>query len=188
MGNQYFRYFPDYETKARFSDSGCDICGKTPALDGLCFGDSVDVEGVCVECLTSGRIKVEIPDHVVSRLADSVNENSRGMTTPEIQDKITLAVEELSKTPPAAWIQYNDWAVCEGDFAVYVGEWGCEKLTQESPTADGKGYLSSILDPFSRSRIKDIGSLWTGIENGRVVVFVFECPRCSRRIATPQWF
>lgn len=181
-----FRYSPDYESTAEYSEMACDLCGRTPALEAIYFGNSVDAEAVCIECLRSGIITVEIPSYLNRRLEESIRSTNPEIEDAEVVARIAEAVDELSRTPPVPWIQHNYWPVCHGDFARYLGEWSSDTLSQRSHTGDGLEYLLSFLDPFPRESIGDVQALWQSVQRKETAIYVFECFKCSRLIAIAQ--
>ncbi|MBM7868533.1 uncharacterized protein CbrC (UPF0167 family) [Clostridium pascui] len=182
-----FKYFEEPLKYARFSDEPCDNCGSTNlCLNGTYFDSSEDdIESICLECLVKGEIKVELPSFLVERLHDQIKLKYQHISSYEIQEKVNRILEELSKTPPVPWLQFNDWPVCCGDFMRYIGEWGKEEFNFNSHDGNGKEYLFKLLDVSFQNQIEDFEQFWNEIGEYSIV-FVFECMECEKRIAIVQ--
>lgn len=167
-----FKYFDDPLKNAEFIDEEeCQSCGASShCLEGEYFDLDEEVISVCLDCLQQGVIKVNIPKYIKDRIADIGKEEK---------------VAELEKTPPVPWIQYNDWPVCCNDFTKYLGEWDRSDFEKHSNDGDGLNYLLNILDQSSKEKIESVQVFWEDIGH-HTAIFVFECLRCSKKIAIPQ--
>jgi uncharacterized protein CbrC (UPF0167 family) len=185
MQNWNFRYFDDLLANAEFTDSPCESCGsEVNCLDGIYFDEpDFDRESICIECLVEGKVKVQINHYLIEKLKEHI-----ANTYPNKEEARKIAhfqVTELEKTPPVPWIQQNDWVVCCGEFAKYIGEWEQEKFNVSSTDGNGLEHLMSILEKDYRDRIEDVTFFWEDIGND-TAVYVFECLRCSKKIAIWQ--
>lgn len=182
--NLMFRYFPEYEKWARFTNEDCVCPNESRCLDGLCFDNPSVPEAVCLNDLVSGRFRVDIPDYLLVDLAKSVNHNYPDWPEDQAKAYSEHTVDELSRTPPVQWIQSNQWPVCHADFCRYLGEWDQSQLARNAPDGDGLTYLMSIVqDP-----VHDKEGLWQSIDKKWTIIFMFECFTCSRVIAIDQSF
>lgn len=175
-----YRYFDNVFKNAEFTNEKCQVCstGKN-CLEGEYFDRSA-VTSVCLDCLDKGLINVNIPQYLKERIYSHIQGNFVNRN-----EQIEGLIKSLSKTPPVAWIQYNDWPVCCCDFTKYLGEWNRDDFDNNSPDENGKYYLMSMLDGFAKGKVKDIDILWDDIGQ-YTAVFVFECLECSKRIAICQ--
>lgn len=177
-----FNYFKDPLKYARFTDKSCDNCGSANlCLNGIYFDNSEDeFESVCLECLVRGEVIVEIPSFLGERLYNEVKSRYQGSSLLGIEEKVNKMLEELSKTPPVPWLQFNDWPVCCGDFMRYIGEWGREEFNLNSNDGNGKRYLLDLLDDSFINQIDDFEVFWNEIGEYSIA-FVFECIECKVR-------
>lgn len=167
----YFKYFDNPLENAEFIDEKCQSCGSEEnCLEGVYFNEHDDVVSVCLSCLKEGLIRVDIPDYIRKEIKGS--------------DKFDK-IDELERTPPVPWIQYNEWPVCCNDFTKYIGEWGRGRLIKESQDGNGLNYLLSILLQDIKERIVNEKNFWSEIGN-LIAIYVFECQTCSKRIAVSQ--
>lgn len=181
-----FKYFDDVIKNAEYSDDKCEICGSDEyCLEGEYFDHEEDIISVCIDCLRKGKVTVNIPDFIKERLYKNLKENETGLDETKLKQKLKSCVQELEKTPPVPWIQYNDWPVCCGEFARYMGEWDQDEINDNAPYGNGKEYIMNILDEFSKSKIDDIDEFWDdiGIDTS---IFIFKCINCSKLIAICQ--
>lgn len=186
MDIQQFKYFSNPTKNAEIIDVKCQFCGADEnCLDGEYFERGDDVISVCFKCLSKGEMTVNIPDFVKKKLVDNLKKNGCVQNEKQAEERAESLMIELKKNPPVPWIQYNDWPVCCGDFCIYLGEWEREEIIKHSPDGNGKQYIVSILDDFSRSKINDIDYFWEDI-GGNTAVFVFKCIHCSKYIAVCQ--
>jgi uncharacterized protein CbrC (UPF0167 family) len=170
-----FKYFDDPHSNAEFTDHVCQVCGsKEHCLEGEYFDRGDEVVSVCLSCLQQGKVTVNIPDFI-KRKIESVQDSKETIKS----------IDALSKTPPVPWIQYNDWAVCCGEFGRYIGEWSADKLMQQSQDGDGMMYLMSILDEFSAEKVQNPELFWQTVGRN-TSIFMFECLSCNKRIAVAQ--
>ncbi|MCK4261153.1 MAG: CbrC family protein [Halanaerobiales bacterium] len=181
-----YKYFDNVLKNAEFTEEKCQVCStEKKCLEGEYFDQGSEVTSVCLECLNKGMITVDIPQFIKDRIYLHIEGNLVSKSKEEIEKLSTQLIETLSKTPPVPWIQYNDWPVCCCNFAKYLGEWNREDINNNSTDGDGKKYLMSILDDFTKSKVDDIDILWDDIGQ-YTAVFVFECIECSKRIAVCQ--
>lgn len=179
-----FKYVHDYTTTATFSDQPCEFCRSKECLDGVYFHTEEAPEVVCIDDLRSGFVRVEVPEDLVNRLEKATRAAYLAWSDEEVARHVRAAEDELSKTPPVAWIQNNLWPIHHADFCRYLGEWGQARLSSEAPDGDGQSYLMSILiDP---EEIGDPHGLWESIGDEWTAVFVFECLTCHQRCAVEQ--
>lgn len=179
-----FKYVEEPLKNAEMENGNCQICGEDKlCLEGIYFDNDDEVELVCLDCLQSGKIKVNIPSFLEERIYSHLFDLYPQYKKSEIEIKAKTLSEELSINPPVPWIQYNDWAVCCGDFAKYIGEWNKEDILKKS--SNGKEYIMDILDDFSKKKVEDIDAFWDDIGES-TVIFVFKCIKCSKLIAVSQ--
>lgn len=183
MNSPKFKYFDNVLENAEFTDIPCEICGSQKnCLEGLYF-ECDDINSACIDCLSKGKIKVNITEFIKERIIAHLKENNKN--EDEIERKVKMLVDELERTPPVPWIQYNDWPICCNDFTKYLGEWGKEDIIRNSHDKNEKEHLISILDDFSKSRIDNLDCFWDEIGDD-VAIFVFKCIYCSKLIAVWQ--
>jgi uncharacterized protein CbrC (UPF0167 family) len=181
-----FKYFPNYQTWARFTEDDCNCPLDELCLDGVFFGDPDVPDAICLSWLMAGQYRVEIGHYLIRLLEQSVRLEHPEWSDQQVTVHVDQSVDALSRTPPVPWIQHNNWPVCHGDFCRYDGEWRQDQFIQAAPDGDGVSYLVSILDEPNRERIGDPIGLWESISNGWTTVFVFTCLTCGRRIAVDQ--
>lgn len=104
-----FKYFPDYERWARFTDRPAE-CGG-PYLEGVYFEDPDVPDAVCLQDLISGRHRVYVPDYLRQELEKSTMATYPDWPSGRAREHIQRAIDELSRTPPVPWIQPNRWPV-----------------------------------------------------------------------------
>jgi uncharacterized protein CbrC (UPF0167 family) len=186
MKIQQYKYFDNVLKNGEFTDERCQVCAtKENCLEGEYFDQDYDVISVCLECLNKGLITVNIPQFIKDRIYSQIENNLHGKSKENIEKTTNVLIEMLSKTPPVPWVQYNDWPVCCNDFARYLGEWNKDDIINKAPDGDGKKYLLSILDDFTKSKVDNIDILWEDIGK-YTAVFAFECIECSKKIAICQ--
>lgn len=152
-----FKYFNNPMKNAEFTDVQCQSCGADGnCLEGEYFDRGDNVISVCLNCLSKGKITVKIPEFVRKRLIVHLKETEYKQNKSQVKEKADSLIEELEKNPPVPWIQYNDWQVCCGDFVRYLGEWGKEEIDKHAPDGNGKQYIITILDDFSRNKIDNV--------------------------------
>ena len=185
--NKYkFKYFMNPEANAEFTEENCQFCGtKEKCLEGEYFDREDEVTSVCLDCLVKGETTVQIPQYLKDRLYTHLKNTFKEKSSEELKELFESTISELEKNPPVPWIQYNDWPVCDGDFMRYVGEWKQEDFNNVSQNGNGKDYILSILDDFTKSRIDDIDVFWNDIGN-YTAVFVFMCIHCNKIIGVAQ--
>lgn len=186
MSVPVFKYFKNPEKNAVLAKTNCQSCDTSEnCLEGEYFDQGGNIDSVCFDCLSKGKITVNIPDYIRNRIINHLNEMDIESKESSNEEKAKNLVDELSKTPPVPWIQYNDWPVCCNDFERYIGEWDKLDIIKNAPDENTRDYLMSILDNFSKEKIKDYDLFWDDIGNG-TVIFVFECVHCSKIIAICQ--
>lgn len=186
MENYNFKYFRNVKNNAVFTNEKCQFCGSTEnCLEGEYFDSDSDIVSVCIDCLSKGKISVNITEYLRTKLIEHLKETRGNRNMDQVEERAIELISELSKNPPVPWIQYNDWPVSCGEFCIYVGEWDKEEFIRQAPDGNGKQYVMSILDDFSRSKIVDIDIFWNDIGRN-TAVFIFECTNCSKRIAICQ--
>ena len=157
-------YYQDVKKNAVFTKEPCQYCGKKEeCLEGIYF-EQDGVTSVCLSCLDSKKIEVDIPKYVRSRIKNSVNSKS----------------DVLKYTPPIPWVQYNDWQVCCDDYMKYIGEWEQEQFKNESVERDGISALKNLLNEDTLCKVDDISILWEDIGYD-TVAYVFECSVCGKK-------
>lgn len=186
MNTLNFKYFDNVIKNAEYTNDKCQICGTNKyCLEGVYFDSEEDIISVCIECLRKGKKTVNIPDLIQERLYRELKENQEGLDKIKLKQKLDSYVEELKITPPVPWIQYNDWPVCCSDFARYMGEWDKEQINDNAPDGNGKKYIMTILDEFSKSKIDDIDVFWDDI-GIYTEIFIFKCINCSKYVTICQ--
>lgn len=176
-----FRYFDNPQENAEFEEEPCEICGNNNnCLSGAYLDTSEsEIESVCLGCIVAGKVKIEFPKHLRVRLFDEIKRFNKTITIEEAESKIDKIFEELEKTPPVPWVQYNDWPVCCGDFMKYIGEWEKDDFIKNSEDGDGKNYLSKLIDEKTKARIDSLNVLWDEIGE-YTIAFAFECISCKQ--------
>jgi uncharacterized protein CbrC (UPF0167 family) len=187
-GSIEFKYFHDFLNNTEFKKEPCDNCGRTPTLAGVYFGGDRELNAVCVDCLVSGQVTVHVPRYLIKRLRENVKVSHPDWSEVLVESKVDQAVSDLSRTPPIPWIQNNDWVICHGDFACYLGEWKQYRLISEAPDGDGKEYLFSLLNPTDRPGRDSLEDLWESVAADWTAVYVFQCLKCFRRFAVVQMY
>jgi uncharacterized protein CbrC (UPF0167 family) len=180
-----FKYFPDWKRWAALT-TDCNCPEGEPCLESAFFEDPEIQNPVCIGSLVSGDVRVAIPEYLVTALISSIQETFGDLPRERQNELVTQAVDQLSRTPPAQWIQSNQWPVCCGDFCRYLGEADQIVLTDKSKDGDGMSFLWSILSEECRKRRDDANHLWNEIESGWTVVYLFECLTCQKLIAVDQ--
>lgn len=183
----HFRYFDASEKNAEFTDTPCESCGSDEnCLEGVYFDElDFDRESVCLECLVQGKITVHLSDYLIDKLKRHIKLMNPTLQNKEVLKAVNQQVEELKKTPPIPWIQSNDWVICCGEFAKYIGEWSQKDLNEASKNNDGLAYFLEILEQDYKDRVDDSDLLWDDLGN-QSAAYVFECLNCSQRIANWQ--
>lgn len=176
MAQINFKYFENPLKNAVFTEEECQSCGTDKyCLEGEYFDHGDDIVSVCINCLSQGKIKVSIPQYIRERIGNELGNDHEK----------ELKIDELERTPPVPWIQFNDWPVCCGDFSKYVGEWKQDDFVKESDDGNGLTYLLQILEDSSKEKIVNPEAFWEDVGQ-YTAIFVFECIDCSKRIAVPQ--
>lgn len=181
-----FRYFPEYEKWAAFTDENCPCPDDLPCLEAVYFDDPDIEEPVCLDQLINGRVKVDIPEYLQKQLIDSIREKHHNWDDQQVTNSAGQILEALSRTPPVPWIQHNVWPVCCADFCYYLGEWSQEDLATTSPDGDGSAFLWAILEEPYRSRRDGPQGLWEELISGWTTIYVFRCFECNKLIAVDQ--
>ena len=186
MNNLKFKYFSNPIKNAEFTDIKCQICGTNEyCLEGEYFDCGDDIISVCLNCLSDGKEMVNVPEFIEKRLEKHLKAYENLSDEIKLDKKVKESMEELKKNPPVPWIQYNDWQVCCGDFVRYIGEWDKDEINKNALYGNGKKYILSILDEFSKGRIDDVEEFWDGI-GVNTIIFTFKCIKCSKIIAVCQ--
>ena len=181
-----FKYFPEYDKWAKFSDEECHCQGELPCLDPIFFENPNLNDPVCLDLLADGRVQVEIPDWLQKQLLASIVKTHPNWEDYQVKHFATLLVDELSRTPPVPWIQHNAWPVCCGDFCCYLGEWNQDRFIEVSPDGNGSAFLWAILEDSHRNRRDDPYQLWQEIKSEWTTIYVFKCFTCDKFIAVDQ--
>jgi len=181
-----FKYFKDFLKNATFTDIKCDLCSATDyCLEGEYFDNDEMYQSVCIKCLLEGKAIVKIPGYIIKNLEISIKSNNNNLSDVEIKKNVENKIYELSKTPPVAWIQFNNWPVLNGDFARFIGEWGKDEIINNTIGNDPKEYLKSILDELSLKGIDNFDIFWDDIGDN-TAVYVFESIDSLKLIAVSQ--
>lgn len=181
-----FKYFKDFLKNATFTDKQCDICSSNEyCLEAEYFESDEEYSSVCLKCLINGNARVTIPQHLIKRLRENIKLVNIDIQDDDLKEKINNYILELSKTPPVAWIQFNNWPVYNGDFMRFIGEWTKEDIILNAPNNDGKAYLKLIVDDLTKNKIDDFDIFWEDIEK-YTAIFVFESLDSKKRIAIAQ--
>lgn len=185
--NYSFKYFEDYNTNARFTGEKCEICGKEDlCLNGIYLDISGrDLESVCISCLVKGEITIQIPEYLRNRLYENIKSITPHLSEELINNKVNILVDELSRTPPVPWVQYNDWPTCCADFMTYIGEWETEDFEKNAADGDGKNYLLNSIDERTKNQIEGLDVLWDDIGYD-TIAFVFKCRKCGKTAVVLQ--
>ncbi len=180
-----FKYFNNPAKYSVHSKKPCQFCGENEGnLEGVYFEKGDNIQSICLKCLKEGKETVYIPSYIQERLEQNLNENNT-LSEHDIRKKVISYIDELSKTPPVPWIQFNDWPVCCADFAEYIGEWDREEIIKNSKDKGGKKFLLEILDEFSKNKIDDFNFFWNDI-GINTAIFVFKCISCNKFLAIAQ--
>jgi uncharacterized protein CbrC (UPF0167 family) len=181
-----FKYFSNPLKNAEFTDEKCQSCGSDEyCLEGVYFDKGDEVTSVCLDCLKKGIVTVDIPEFIQERIKSHLHETFPSKDEKEIELLYHSLLRELERTPPVPWIQYNDWPVCCGDFMQYIGEWKREDFNNAAEDRNGKNFIISILDDFTKSKIDDVDVFWNDIGE-YTAVFVFKCLQCDKLTAIAQ--
>jgi hypothetical protein len=181
-----FKYFPEYEKWAVFTNEKCICPDDLPCLEPIHFDDPDIEDPVCLDQLVNGQVRVDIPAYLQKRLLDSILKTHPSWSGDQTRNFAAQVVDTLSRTPPIPWIQNNDWPVCCGDFCCYLGEWSQEQLTESSSEGNGSSFLWGILADYRRNRRDAPGDIWQEIESGWTTIYVFRCFDCNKLIAVDQ--
>lgn len=181
-----YKYFKNVLKNAEFTDEQCEICSSNiNCLEGEYFSEDGRYSSICLECLRKGLAKVEIPSYLRKLIDVNIRENNKISSESEIKIIYNEKINELEITPPVPWIQYNNWAICCGDFAAYIGEWSQEDFIASSKQIDSITYFENLLDDSTRKKIDDINVLWDDIGQN-TAAFVFKCENCQKYIVICQ--
>jgi hypothetical protein len=180
------KYFVDFKKNAVFSNEQCDICGSNDnCLEAEYFDNDEDFRSICLKCLLSGKQLVNIPSYLKNKLIENIKQVDKRISDKIINEKVENILDELSKTPPVPWVQFNNWPVYNGDFMKYIGEWNKEDFIKNSSDKNGKNYILSLLDEQIKKQIDDMDAFWDDIGEN-TIVFVFESIDKSKRQAIVQ--
>lgn len=173
-----YKYF---EMPLKYADTElgtCDFCNcERECMDTVYFNRHDVTENlICFECFDKNLLSVEIPEYIKQELINNLKKY--GITDIE---QIEKKISDLSHTPPVPWIQNNEWPVCCGDFALYLGEWDRNEFENHG---DGKKLLSNMLSDDDKKKY-DIDYLWDNIGDW-CCAFIFKCINCDRLIAVCQ--
>lgn len=181
-----FRYFPDYPVGAPLEAPACALCGASPAIPGqwLAKDDDGTRRDACAECVAIGNTHADVPSWIERDLLASVEAQHPDWSIEKRSSYVAARIAELSRTPPIAWIQDNEWPVCGDDFAAYVGELTREGLERQyGGIVPGKAALRRIIEQERPAWTKDEETLdWQWSELGNfLAVFVFRCLNDTQR-------
>ncbi|MBF6589715.1 MAG: CbrC family protein [Ktedonobacterales bacterium] len=144
-----FRYFPGYPEGAAFAEKPCYFCGACPALDGelLDFDEAFnDPPPVCLPDFLAGKARMDIPSSIQRTLARNVEARHPDWNEQARETYVQERTEELAHTPPVSWIQPNQWPVCGGDYAQFIGELTRARIEAHAGSVEGgKIFLQTIL-------------------------------------------
>ncbi|MBI1923911.1 CbrC family protein [Candidatus Poribacteria bacterium] len=171
-----FRRFHNVEQHAVFTENPCEEGHRPPFLDGDYFEGEFDEQGVCLECLLTGRKVVVLDPYLRSKIETQAH-------TPAGAKRI---IRELERTPPVPWIQYNDWPFCCGEPMQYRGEYSRDHLFADEELADFPQCLWEIVDAVGKQQAIDFESLQDSIADGITACFIFKCLKCHRFEAVCQ--
>jgi uncharacterized protein CbrC (UPF0167 family) len=171
-----FRFFRDFERNAKFTDEPCAPGHQPPFFDGTYFDGEYEDEGVCLDCLVSGRKVVEIESYLRSKIEKYA----------QTQSDAARIIQELERTPPVPWIQYNDWPFCCHEPMQYRGEYSSESHFEDSELDEFAQNLWGMVDEQGKLQAGDFASLQGSIEDGMTACFIFKCLHCGRFAAVCQ--
>lgn len=171
-----FRYFPRFPESARLDAGNCAYCGASPTIPGGRLAPRV---AACAECVRSGRAQQPVPRWIQQALAHAVAASHSDWSQERQAAWGAQRVAELAATPPIAWLQNNEWPVCQDDFAVFAGELSQARLleTHRSPERS-RAALRDIVQaarPDWELDAEDVAALWEQLGNF-VAIYVFRCP------------
>jgi hypothetical protein len=190
-----YRYF---ELPHRFSTyketpRRCDVCGReAPGYAGSFYGNG-DIEFVCEDCLSTGRLQ----EHGVTTNKGDVEALREQLRVPRADvsdvERNRLArertVELEHRTPhPVTW-QAFFWPAHCGDYCRFVKEVGKPELMQLSLDGDGEAFLAA----HSYDIVDDLHahSIWESIRpdipgDGYIAysvgVYLFRCLYCDEYV------
>jgi uncharacterized protein CbrC (UPF0167 family) len=181
-----FKYFHDYQKWARFVEDDCDCPDQGRCLNGMYFGDPKVGISVCLLDLIDGRVKVDVPKHIIKTLEASIRNEFPEWDDIQMHRDVLSKVEELSRTPPVPWLQQNMWPISEGDFCEYLGEWTTEEFEIEGQEFSGQQWLWKML-PDRRKKYWDSESeVWNHLKSHLIIAFVFRSLKSKRYILIDQ--
>jgi uncharacterized protein CbrC (UPF0167 family) len=131
-----------------------------------------------------GKTHADVPSWIARDLLASVEAQHPDWSIEKSSSYVAARIAELSRTPPIAWIQDNEWPVCGDDFAAYVGELTREGLERQYGGIEpGKAALRRIIEQERPAWTKDEETLdWQWSELGNfLAVFVFRCLNDTQR-------
>lgn len=191
-----FRYFlhPHEFSNYQEEPRHCDICGRTQSgYEGPFAGEHDEVEFVCEDCLSSGRLQeldLSTNDGNVSSLRRQLRVLEPQLADVEL-DRLarerTAAIEH--RTPCIMTWQDFFWPTHCGDYCRFIKEVGQPELNQLSPEGNGVAFFAA-----HASDIEDMDSareIWEGIrpdapsdgKDGYTTgVYLFRCLVCGQYV------
>lgn len=190
-----YRYFerPHAFSTYREEPQRCEICGQErPGYRGPFYGPN-DLEFVCEECLSTGKLetlKVSTNNGDFGALLGQLKAMHLEMSDLECDALARARTAELERRTPHI-VAWQDWlwpAHC-GDYCRYVKEVGQPEIARLASDGDGLAFFATHAND-----IADLGharDVWEGIrpdeqENGAVAysvgVYLFRCMTCAETI------
>jgi uncharacterized protein CbrC (UPF0167 family) len=157
-----------------------------PAISGqwLAKDDNGTRRDACAECLAIGKAHTDAPSWIERDLLVSVEALHPDWSIEQRSSYVAARIAELSRSPPIAWIQNNEWPVCGEDFAAYVGELTREGLERQYGGIEpGNAALRRIIEQERPAWPEDEETLeWHWSELGNFLAkFVFRCLNDTQR-------
>jgi uncharacterized protein CbrC (UPF0167 family) len=190
-----FRYFehPHQFSTYREERQRCEVCGREAmGYAGPFFGIR-DIEFVCEDCLSTGRLRehdATANNADVMALRQQMYDLHPDISEVEREQIVRERTSELEQCTPhlVTWQDFF-WPAHCGDYCCFIKEIGQPELTHLSPDGDGIAFFEAhALDIETLDHAREV---WEGIRpdsptDGRIAypvgVYLFRCLICGEHM------
>ena len=188
-----YRYFEQPHNWSTYQQKAqrCDVCGREgPGYGGPFYGLERDIEFVCEDCLSSGRLQaldISTNEGDLASLRRQIQALRPQLNDGELGQLVEARnVELCHRTPHLVTWQDFVWPAHCGDFCQFIKEVGKPELIALASDGDGAAFLAAHAPDISdMSHAREI---WDDIRpdiphDGAVAysvgVYLFRCLTCD---------